>query len=78
MYYTTVQSWNVFKAPLAASAQPKAYLGAHSELLSLPASDRQTVAPAPVNYVASGRKKAKKHPIILIPSGNYIYWSKGK
>lgn len=76
--YYTVQSFNMFKAPVAASAQSKAYLGAHSKLLSLPVSDRQTVAPVSLNHLASGREKAKKHPIIMIPFCNYIYWSKGQ
>lgn len=71
--YYILQSWNVFKAPVAASAQPKAYLGAHSKLLSLPVSGRQIVSPVPVNHVASGHEKAKKHPNIRIPSCNYMY-----
>lgn len=75
--YYILQSWNAFKVPVAASAQPKAYLGAHSKLLSLPVSGQQIVPPVPVNHVASGREKVKKHPNIKIPSCNYIY-IKGK
>lgn len=66
--YYIVQSWNAFRAPVAASAQPTAYLGAHSEPLSLPVSDRQIVASVPVNHVASGREIAKKNQQTKNPS----------
>lgn len=66
--YYIVQCWNAFKAPVAAAAQPKAYLGAHSELLSLPPSGRQNVASVTVTPVASGHEKAKNHFISIIAS----------
>lgn len=76
--YYIVPRWNALKAPVAASAQPKAYLVAHSELLSLPVSDRQTVVSVPVSHVASGREKAKERFIIIVPTCNYIQRSDRK
>lgn len=68
--YDITVYYNVFKAPVAASVQPKAYLGAHSEPLSLPVSGRQIVASVPVTHVSSDNEKAKKR---LLNSLSYQY-----